>query len=296
MATDLYIPVVLPQDSADYVSQYGDGTAAVYLAYGSASPPTDGTASTLVVSGTERYEFWVQDDASSYFQSWVGDGTDQTDVSEVFRASNAYATLQELKRGLDWPDDSRDDELQALLVEATDVITNHVCGGRSFFRDPVGSGETTLTLDVQRAHPKLSLARGANLDIISLSEVKVGDYTGDTLDTLTAGSTGYYLLPDVVQSGHPYTDLALSDQGTAHTRFGAGYGVVQLTGVFGWSAVPDAVRRATVDLARLWWNQRGGDGEPVGMSAFGAPIFAAGLPSTVRALGKSDYAWKDWVG
>lgn len=296
MATDLYVPVVLPQDSDDYISQYGSGTAAVYLAYGSASPPTDGTATTLVVSGTERYEFWPQTALDSYFQFWVGDGSDEVDRSSVFQAPLAYASLQELKRGLDFPDASRDDELETLLIEATDYITEYVCGGRSFFRDPVGTGETTLTLDIERHHPRLSVARGAHLDIVSLSSVKVAGYTGDTLDTLTAGSTGYYLRPDDPQSGHPYTDVILSDQGTAYTTFEPGYGVVQLTGVFGWSAVPAAVRRATVDLARLWWNQRGGDGEPVGMNAFGSPIFTSGLPSTVRALGKSGYAWKDWVG
>lgn len=295
MALDVHVPVALPLDSDDYITQYGSGTAAVYLEYGTASTPADGTATTLITSGTEQYEFWLQTPVNSYFRFRVGDGSDFTSYSPVWQQPQAYATLQEVVRGMDFPDTSRYDELEALLLEATDHITNVVCGGRSFFRDPVGSGTTTKTLNVAVPYQrKLSLARGVGLDIQSLTTVNVADYTGDSYTAVSAGSTGYYLHPDD-PGNEPYTDLILSDYGTSYTYFPKGYATVQLVGVFGWPAVPDLVRRATVDLVRFWWNSRQSDGEPVGMSAFGSPIFGSGLPKTVRDLGRSDYAWKDWV-
>lgn len=296
MATNVLVPVALPEDSNDYITQWGAGTATVYLEYGTATTPADGTATTLVVADTEHYEFWVAADLNSYFRFRVGNGTDYTPYSRVWQANVAYCTVDEVVRGLDFADESRYPELEALCREATDFLTNKICGGRSFFREPMGSGETTLTLDVDLSKQKrLSLARGRQLDIISLSSVKVTDYTGGTQSTLANDDTGYYLIPDRVLPGEPYTDIILSDQGTEYIHFPVGMRVVELTGVFGWTAVPALVRRACVDLVRYWWNQRSSD-EPVGVSAFGQPVWGPGLPKTVRELFRSSYAWHDFIG
>jgi hypothetical protein len=293
--TDFNIPVSLIESADEYISKYGSGTAVVSLTYGSASPPADGTASLVIVSGTERYDFWVTTPATSYFQWRVGAGTAVAYESAVFQVPTTYATLDEVVRGMDFPDTSRYDELQGLLVQATDYITNRVCGGRSFFRDPVSSGTKSLTLDVEwGGQSKLSLARGRDLDIISLTTVEVADYTGYTYTTVASGDTGYYLLPDYPRPGFPYSDIVLSDQGDDFTNFPKGRRIVRLTGAFGWETVPELVRRATVDLVRHWFNSRGSD-DPVGMSAFGAPIFP-GMPRTVRELAGSEYAWRRWVG
>lgn len=295
MATNVNVPVALPEDSNDYLSQWGSGTATVYLEYGTATVPADGTATTLVAADTEHYEFWVEADPTYYFRFRVGDGTDFTPYSSVFQLNQTYCTVDEVVRGLDFPDESRYAELEALCREATDFITHKICGHRSFFREPLYSGETTLTLDVELSgQARLSLARGHQLDIVSLSSVKVTDYTGGTQTELTEGATGYYTMPDKAPTGQPYTDLVLSDQGTVYTTFPTGRRVVELTGVFGWSAVPDLVRRAAVDLVRYWWNQRSSD-EPVGVSAFGQPVWGPGLPKTVRELFRSDYAWHEWM-
>jgi len=294
MATDTLIPVALPRSSDDYISQYG--TATVYLESdtSAAFTATPSTATTTVVSGTERYEFWLAAESADYYRFRVGDGATFTAYSSTFQVPTTYATMDQVIRAMDFPDESRYDELQDLLVAATDYITTRVCGGRTFFRDPVGSGETTKTLDIaHRNQSVLSLARGRKLDIVSLSAVTIADYTGDTATSVTSGSTGYYLYPDDPRSGWPYTDLVLSDQADDFITFPTGRRIVSLTGVFGWSSIPDMVRRATVDMVRHMYNSRGSD-EPVGMSAFGAPIFA-GLPKSVRDLGRSDYAWQDWV-
>lgn len=297
MAVDLQVPVVLPQAAADY----GYSTATVYLEYAdNASFTSASTASTATTDGTEHYEFDLSGVTTAHwYRARVGesDGSAYYDYLPAFQMPVAYATLQEVIRGRDFPDESRYDELDDLLVEATDYITTHVCGGRSFFRDPVGSGEGTATLDVTiPGQSHLSLARGDELDIISLSKVEVADYTGATYTEVASGSTGYYTLPDKARTGWPHTDLVLSDQGTTYTTFPTGHRVVRLTGVFGWSAVPDLVRRATVDLVRKWWEDRGQDGDPVGISAFGSPVFGPGMPKTVRDLARSRYSWLTHVG
>ena len=56
-------------------------------------------------------------------------------------------------------DDDRDDELEALLIQATDYITEYVCGGRSFFRDPVASSVDCHdggAVDLRDMHRELS--------------------------------------------------------------------------------------------------------------------------------------------
>lgn len=296
MAIDIRVPIVLPQSADDYIASFGTATTA-YLEYGTASPPADGTATTPLVSGTEHYEFALTGRSTSDYYRWrVGAGTAFSGYSPVFQVPRTYATLQEVLRGMDFPDASREDELEGLLIDATDYITNHVCGGRSFFRDPVGSGTKVLSLDIDRSSSVLSLARGRGLDIISLTTVEVADYTGASYITVASGSTGYWLVPDVPRAGWPYTDLVLSDQASTFLWLPPGYRTVRLTGVFGWETVPDLVKRATVDLVRWWWNSRGQDNEPVGMNAFGSPIFGAGVPKTVRDLWRSDYAWRGWVG
>jgi hypothetical protein len=295
VATNTLIPVALPIAADDYIDQWGTGTATLYLEYGTASPPTDGTATSLITSGTEHYEFWVPADANDYARWRVGNGTDYGEYSAVFQPQVAYCTLQEVIRGMDFPDESRYDELQDLCVEATDFITHKICGGRSFFREPLGSGTSVLSLDIRYPLNRLSLARDRQLDIVSLTTVEYAEQTGGSYTTLTSGSTGYYLVPDRTLPGWPSTDIVLSDQADTYTRFAPGWRTVRLTGVFGWARVPDLVRRATVDLARFWWNARSSE-EPVGMSAFGQPVFGPGMPKSVRELYRSDYAWHDWVG
>lgn len=291
------VPVVLPLAADDYLTALGTA-ARVHLEYSTASAFSTAvsTATTLVVSGTERYEFALASATTSTYYRWrVTEGTaasTATDYSATFQMPLAYATLQELTRSMDMPDTSRDDELDALLIDATDFISTYICGGRRFFREPVGAGETTLTLDILwDGQSRLSLARGRDLDIVSLSSVGVADYTGASYTTVASGSTGYYLLPDKTISGRPYSDIVLSDQGATYTTFPTGYRVVQLVGVFGWSVIPDMVRRATVDLARAWWQRQPGQDDPVGISAFGQPVFGPGTPRTVRDLARSEYAW-----
>jgi hypothetical protein len=151
MAVDIQIPVILPQSAADYITAYSTATA--YLEYDAASTfdSSPGTATTALVSGTERYEFDVTGVTSAYWYRWrIGesDGSTFYDYAPTFQVPYTYASVQDLIRGMDFPDESREDELDLILRDATDFITTVICGGRSFFRNPVGAGTATLELDI----------------------------------------------------------------------------------------------------------------------------------------------------
>jgi hypothetical protein len=116
----------------------------------------------------------------------------------------------------------------------------------------------------------------------------------DTLDsaysTVAAGSTGYYLHPHVATSGIPYSDLELSPIGSP-TYYPLG-GLVKLTGVFGFAAVPPLVRRATIDIARDWYRAAlGGDG-PIGEVSEDFSLARTGMPPSFYRLRESDYKYR----
>jgi hypothetical protein len=293
---DTIIPVSIPIAADDLISQYGAGTAVVQLAYGTASDLTGAaTASKTITTGKEYYDFALSSaTVDTYYRFRVGGSSSSHDWSPIFQAPVAYATRQELVREMDLPDDGRYDLLDQALVQATQKVTQ-VCGGRSFFRAPVGSGTKTLQLDIRYDSPRLSLARGRRLDIISLSTVGVAAYTGASYDTVASGSAGYYLAPDDPLTGFPYTDVVLSDLGSLYTSYPQGMRTVQLVGAFGWAAVPELVKRATIDLAREWYRQGPGGGGPVGINQFGTPVFGPGAPPSIRQLYESEYAWRAFV-
>ena len=239
--------------------------------------PTDVTT-IAVILGTERYEYW---DASGTDASWYrtryenAGGTVTSDWSTGFQGGGlqAYAALESLRLYVDLPDTTRDELLEELLAQASGYIDDQC--DRDFYRHPQVSGTEVRTYD--------SDGRLAVLyeDIISLTTVEIASGTGQTYATIAAGSTGYYLRPATVRTGRPYESLVLSDQGL-YTHVPAGRAVLRLTGAFGWSSVPAAIERATIEVAREWYRQGPGGGGPIGVTAFGTPIFGGAMPRSVR--------------
>ena len=101
MTVSVSVPVVLPQEASEYITAFGS-TATLFLEYGTATTPENGTASTVLTSGTEHYDFWVQGDLDYYFRWRIGNSaaTTATAYSPVFQMPLAYATRQEFLRGL----------------------------------------------------------------------------------------------------------------------------------------------------------------------------------------------------
>jgi hypothetical protein len=240
-------------------------------------------ASPPLVASQSAYEVYdATGTTSNYYRFRLQklDDTQPTAWSEAFQggAVNAYATLDSLREYLELPNDDRDNLLADLLVRASAWITERC--GRDFYRHPQVSGTETRLYNGTGSHIG---PRGRSLieDIISVTSVRYAAFTGASYAALV--STDYYLEPATPRSGWPYEELVLSDVGTL-TAIYEGYRTLEVVGAFGWSAVPEMIAMATLDLAREFYRQGPGGGGPVGVNQFGTPIFGGGMPMSVREV------------
>lgn len=263
----------------DKITEFG-ASAKLYWYRDNASATgafTDATGNVTLVATQTQYEIVDTTGAvGHYYRTRIGNtgGTLFDTYAPIFQAGalTAYATLDSLREYLGLPDDSRDNLLSDLLVDASDYI-NALCG-RDFYRHPQVSGTEVRTFDTGPG-PRVRV----NAGIVSLSLVELASYTGSSYTALTG--TGWVLEPADKAPDYSYTSVLLSDQGTYRTWYSA-YAGARLTGVFGSSTVPAMIRKATLDLAREWYRQGPGGGGPVGVNQFGTPIFGGGMPSSVR--------------
>ncbi|HET7128928.1 MAG TPA: hypothetical protein VFJ93_07630 [Gaiellaceae bacterium] len=201
----------------------------------------------------------------------------------------AYAELEDLLATMSVAPGDADTQatLDTLLDDASDAITE-MCG-RSFYQ----TAQETRTYDIVGARSRvgdaqvyrtnvLSDAIGYPIDIVSISSLELAWQTGGTFVDVPQGSTGWTFLPDYPKPGWPYEDVILSDIAGDFRFFPFGRSNLQITAIFGWPSIPALIKRATIDLAREWYRQGPGGGGPIGISALGAPVFAAGVPPTVR--------------
>ncbi len=264
-------------NTADAMGTAAYGTAAVAVVErGTAEDAGYAAAGTVtLVSGTSQYEWW---DASGTSDSWyrfrLFDGTSvYSDYSPVFRATalDAYATLDDLLERLDMPDESKYNMLADLLVDVSGQLDAEC--GRQFYRIPQVGGSATRTYDGDGGDT-LIVPEG----IVSLSTVEVADAQYGTYTTL--GANDWVLRPSYPAPGWPYSRLVLTGEGDYGT-FTPGYGTVRLTGVFGWSAVPELVHLAVLEQAQRAYNEsQTRAGGAVGLPEMGTYQMPTQGPST----------------
>jgi hypothetical protein len=179
---------------------------------------------------------------------WVGTGTASDVVVGTWSVFNTdlqrnYCTLEELKSRLGIPaTDTQDDfELKLAVESASRWIEDH-CDRQQFWR---GTDTRTFTscdpyaVDVD--------------DLVSVTTLKT-DSAGDGTFETTWAATDYQLRPpNAAGKGRPYTQVAavggtltfpyLYEGQTARTDR------VQIVGVFGWPALPAAVKQACLIVA-----------------------------------------------
>lgn len=129
-------------------------------------------------------------------------------------------------------------------VEAVSRMIDDICG-RSFY-------QTASQARVFEADCARELEFGPFNDVVSVSSLKV-DQDGDGVFETTISSSDYQLgeLNAAVQ-GWPYEELCLLNSATFPLYAASGReGLVQITGVYGWPAVPSGVKAA----ARLLLNE-----------------------------------------
>lgn len=273
----------------DKITEFGAG-AKLYWARDNTSPIgtfSDGSGSVTLVASQTQYEIVDTSGAvGHYYRTRIGNtgGTLFDEWAPVFQAGaiSAYATLDDLREYLRPPDDTDDNLLSDLLVDASEYI-NERCE-RDFYRHPQVSGTETRVLNGSGTR-RLWVRPG----IISLTSVELAGGTDETYSLLAAGDWGYWP-PDAEAS---YDALILSDVGV-YEKWYTGIATVRLIGAFGWEEPPSMIKRATLDLARQRYQQAHGGAETLGVNAFGTPILATGLPLSVREAIER-YGWRTMV-
>jgi len=157
--------------------------------------------------------------------------------------TDAYATAAEYRAAIGKTDTGADDEILSDLTAISRYLEHHL--GRFFTKDAA---------DVERIYlPPVTS------DVLWVDDLS-GDPTSIELDTAgdntyadTLAATDYELLPLNADKGpepRPFTRLRLTAWGD-YSQFRAGQRV-KITAQFGWPAVPEAVKRATIQLTPFW--------------------------------------------
>jgi hypothetical protein len=259
-----------------------DAGAIIRLQSGAAQAgPFSNEATAALVSGTQAYTLYDADGAAA---TWYrtryenAGGTVTSDWTTAFQAGGEEAgylcSLYDVKQRLGLTDTSADEELAEVIRQVTDEILGYT--GREFVGTP---GEVTRTFDVPE--PTRTLYVPTGIRSITTLEYASDDQpdTGGTYSTIAAGN--YWLRPLAHDRsyGWPATRVALADSAV----FYAGRSTVQITGTFGWAAVPPAVARIAASAAVANYMSKGSDGPR-------AVIGPDGRMSILRNISPADMA------
>ena len=192
--------------------------------------------------------------------------------------TNGYATLSEIKTSLRITDSIDDTQLELAVESASRLIDGYA--QRYFY----SSGTATRVFASENTY-QVTLD-----DLLSVTTVKLSSLDNGTFDT-TLTSTDYQLYPlnNVVDglTGWPYTELVLAGNYlSANYGFttGSGRANVQIVGTWGWSAVPIAIKQATIIQAARIFKRAD---SPLGVAGFGdmgIMRVSSGLDPDVRQL------------
>ena len=194
--------------------------------------------------------------------------------------TNGYATLAKMKSSLGITDTSDDTDLESAIEAASRQIDAHCGRGRKFWQD--GSV-------VARKYTPMMATTITTADISTLTGllVKVDTTDDGTFDTSLTISTDFQVEPVNAAAEYPvqpWTSIRLLDGTiTSFTRLASGRPSVEVTAKFGWSAVPDAVERATVIQARSIFKSQDTTFGSFQLSIDGQPMRVPALDPMARA-------------
>lgn len=268
--------VVAPGASFEAWSQFGtgatvgarirDGAGADFLAR-----TTVGVTEDIAGSGVFRRSFTAPTTAGQYQLVWDDGTTFAIEAVTVTSSSVAtvlsgteYVTVAELKETLGLTGQTFADADLALVLSAAARDIDEACGRRFYLDDDATS---------VRYYSPDSARRLMIDDLVDLTSLKL-DRDGDGVyeETWTDG-TDFVLEPlNAATDGWPYESVAR--RVVSGQSFPVGYEKsVEVTGQFGWPAVPDTIRAATSILAsRLFKRSREA---PFGIVTVGADVGAA---------------------
>lgn len=167
--------------------------------------------------------------------------------------TNAYASLADVKAALRITDSVDDSLLEMAIESASRLIDGYA------YRYFYNAG--TATRDFVAEDSYLTIID----DLISISELKTTDEIGS--DYVTWSASDYQLRPvngKMDGLSVPYTSI-LSTDDLLFNKLGE-QALVRVTGVWGWAAVPIAIKQATVIQASRIYKRLD---SPLGVAGFG---------------------------
>lgn len=185
---------------------------------------------------------------------------------------DAYATIQDYRNNVERTNQTQDEMLRSYLKLASRYLDKelHQSFNKSIdledrFYMPVHRGNPRapyLTGGLGYAeteNPWLYLRADPNLDIDPLYSAEDLEISVDTNRdggfTTVLGPTDFQLLPRNNPSRsepHPYYRLMLTWFSPSTNAVWLPYAEVKVTGYWGWPAVPEAIKAATIELAAIW--------------------------------------------
>lgn len=168
--------------------------------------------------------------------------------------TNGYASLADVKAALRI-DDNIDDSLIELAIEAASREIDQACE-RIFYQD----------VDATRYYvPRDSYVVEVD-DLASLTSLKTSSGADGTYD-LTWGTAERQLEPlNGIVGGVVSPTTQIRAIGDYLFTIDGGEATVEVTGTFGWSSVPTAIRQATIILASRIFRR---NDSPLGVAGFG---------------------------
>ena len=161
--------------------------------------------------------------------------------------TNGYCDLPDIKQALTITDEGDNPELELSVEVASRQVDNQCGPGRRFWQDS--------TVVARTYYP--SEARRVFVDDISTTTgliVKVDQDDDGTFETTLTINTDFIVEPVNAAAQfpvEPYTSIRLLDGAlSSFMALSSGRPHVQVTAKFGWSAVPQAIKRATILQAR----------------------------------------------
>jgi len=244
--------------------------------------PTE-VVTTVLVSGSERYETWdgdgtttswyrfrIEDDADAALSGW-------SDPFQVY-ATQDIANLATVKLRLGSNASASDDDILRGYIDAANGAIIQRIG---YYPGP--STDTSRIyhgIDAVRSQKRLRVPGGVR----TVSALTIAGNTGETQTAATVGD--WVLGPNIhaLRTGEPYHYLQMVDLTTGSwSTFPSGYENVTITGTFGWSIVPpDLVAIASAWAIRQWKSRAAGDADILGTTEFGEQVVSDRFPAQWR--------------
>lgn len=210
-------------------------------------------------------------EAGEWTYQWVGTGTATDTTVGTFSVQETslgrlYATPEALKSRLGVSDAVDDYELHAACFSASRAIEQHC--QRVFWRSATGTVRT-----FEAGADPYCLTMPAFSDLVSVSSVAT-DEAGDGLFSTVWSVSDYQLYPTnpaAAPEPRPYTKI----RAIGSRRFPLLYSRldstsrIQITGAFGWPAVPQGIKQAALILAQETYKAKDTFGGVAGFGEFG---------------------------